>query len=132
MTKAEKLQIVNLAPTKAVELYVVCLRLRSHLHKVLNLSFSQIVEELEDRLGDSMDDLLTCVDSSLGAPAAPPTTGAEMFSLVEHSDESSYLHSSLLDDTYYPDANDVYQEEIVFDDVGEGVGIEGDLDVEDD
>ncbi|KIK48073.1 hypothetical protein CY34DRAFT_798704 [Suillus luteus UH-Slu-Lm8-n1] len=39
LSKSEKLQIVNLAPTEPVELYV-------------------IVEEVEDRLGSRMDDLL--------------------------------------------------------------------------
>ncbi|KAG6888817.1 hypothetical protein C0992_007431 [Termitomyces sp. T32_za158] len=111
LTKAEKLQIVNLAPTMPVELYVV-------------------VEELEDRIGDGMDDLLACVDSSLGALAAPPTTGA---SLDQHSDGMSYLHSSLVDDSLnYPEFGEMYQEDIVFDDAGEGVGIEGDLDMEED
>ncbi|KAG6900944.1 hypothetical protein C0993_004381 [Termitomyces sp. T159_Od127] len=108
LTKAEKLQIVNLAPTMPVELYV-------------------IVEELEDRLGDGMEDLLTCVNSSLGAPAAP---AAELSSLTQPSDTSSYPHSSLVDDSLdYPE---MYQEEIIFDDAGEGVGIEGDLDMEED
>ncbi|KAI0754531.1 HRDC-like protein [Daedaleopsis nitida] len=46
LTKAEKLQIVNLAPTEPVELYV-------------------IVEELEDRFGDQMEDILNTVKSSL-------------------------------------------------------------------
>ncbi|KAF8512650.1 RNA polymerase Rpb4-domain-containing protein [Hysterangium stoloniferum] len=46
LTKGEKLQIVNLAPTQPVELYV-------------------IVEELEDRLSDRMDDILTLVRDTL-------------------------------------------------------------------
>ncbi|KAF9453169.1 hypothetical protein P691DRAFT_755807 [Macrolepiota fuliginosa MF-IS2] len=52
LTKSEKLQIVNLAPTRPVELYV-------------------IIEELEDRLGDSMDTILDTIKSSLSAP--PPS-----------------------------------------------------------
>ncbi|KAG6919401.1 hypothetical protein DXG01_006284 [Tephrocybe rancida] len=112
LTKAEKLQIVNLAPTMPVELYV-------------------IVEELEDRLGDRMEDMLTHVESSLGAAAPPLST--DIFSVVQNSDEPSTVNdSSLVGSLTYPEPSEVYQEEIIFDDVGEGVGIEGDLDMEDD
>ncbi|KAI6131177.1 RNA polymerase Rpb4-domain-containing protein [Pisolithus croceorrhizus] len=88
LTKAEKLQIVNLAPTEAVELYV-------------------IVEELEDRLGDQMDQVLSVVSRSLQSNQAY----AEVY-----EEEERWEH----------DAND-----LDFDDFGEGVGVEGDLDMED-
>ncbi|KAG6861008.1 hypothetical protein C0995_005028 [Termitomyces sp. Mi166 len=111
LTKAEKLQVVNLAPTMPVELYVV-------------------VEELEDRLGDHMEEILTHVESSLGAPA-PPTT-AELSSLAQYPDKLSGHHTSFLEDPLnYTEPDEVYQE-IVFDDTGEGVGVEGDLDMEED
>ncbi|KIJ54525.1 hypothetical protein M422DRAFT_220793 [Sphaerobolus stellatus SS14] len=48
LTKGEKLQIINLAPTQTVELYV-------------------IVEELEDRLNDKIDEILSLVSDSLTA-----------------------------------------------------------------
>lgn len=72
LTKAEKLQIVNLAPTEAVELYVVSISrcLSPFLTYFLSLIASQIVEELEDRLGDKMQDILDTVQASLIAPAS--------------------------------------------------------------
>ncbi|RPD56088.1 hypothetical protein L226DRAFT_509895 [Lentinus tigrinus ALCF2SS1-7] len=113
LTKAEKLQIVNLAPTEPVELYV-------------------IVEELEDRFGDKMDDILSTVKASLRepAPAVNGTTNGEEHQqamLVEHVVYSEYQE-------HYQDTNhwDYDATEVVFDDTGEGAGIEGDLDVEED
>ncbi|KAJ3518182.1 hypothetical protein NLJ89_g12 [Agrocybe chaxingu] len=105
LTKAEKLQIVNLAPTTPVELYV-------------------IVEELEDRLGDKLDEIVRYVDVSLiastsasnlktnglrptqsgpGAMAVDPT-GAILIEENSHWDE---------------DADAIYDEEY-FDDTGGG------------
>ncbi|KAI9573518.1 HRDC-like protein [Boletus coccyginus] len=103
LTKAEKLQVVNLAPTEPVELYV-------------------IVEELEDRLGDRMHDILGIVSRSLSA--ATPAQSA------------SSTNASTYTETF--DAYEVEQgweheaEDAEFDDLGEGVGVEGDLDMEDD
>ncbi|KAI0642947.1 HRDC-like protein [Trametes meyenii] len=113
LTKTEKLQIVNLAPTEAVELYV-------------------IVEELEDRFGEKMDDILAAVKSSLSEPAAV-INGAP-------SDEGS-AQAMQVETTYAEYTEDYAQgaehweydaNEVVFDDTGEGAGIEGDLDVDDD
>ncbi|KAF5338441.1 hypothetical protein D9758_012218 [Tetrapyrgos nigripes] len=113
LTKAEKLQIINLAPTQPVELYV-------------------IIEELEDRLGESMNEILTLVGSSLSesplASQTPPDTLALPTSRVKANefDDDDPLH--------YPDMDadgDIDMEEH-FDDTGEGAGIEGDLDVEED
>jgi len=53
LTKAEKLQIANLAPTQPVELYV-------------------IVEEFEDRLNSKMDEILAIVQESLSVSELPP------------------------------------------------------------
>ncbi|KAL4064285.1 RNA polymerase Rpb4-domain-containing protein [Scleroderma yunnanense] len=104
LTKAEKLQVVNLAPTEPVELYVV-------------------VEELEDRLGDRMEEVLSVVSKSLHGT----TSTAEPS--YENVSQSVTLQA------------EVYQEEErwehdtgddVYDDFGEGMGVEGDLDMEDD
>ncbi|KAI0629977.1 HRDC-like protein [Trametes polyzona] len=113
LTKAEKLQIVNLAPTEPVELYV-------------------IVEELEDRFGDKMEDILNTVKSSLAEPAATVngTSGGEDAS---HSMQVETTYTEYAEE-YTQDAEqwDYDANEVVFDDTGEGAGIEGDLDVEDD
>jgi len=108
LNKSEKLQIVNLAPTEAVELYV-------------------IVEELEDRLGDKMEDVLTVVRSSLKGPTPTDTetqgAGGGGGQAVFYSEEQVYQEEMRWEN----DAND-----LEFDDVGEGAGVEGDLDVDDD
>ncbi|KAF8073855.1 hypothetical protein FPV67DRAFT_1446712 [Lyophyllum atratum] len=108
LTKAEKLQIVNLAPTLPVELYV-------------------IVEELEDRLGDQMENILAHVQSGLSSSALS-TGSVDTYPVILNSDEYSALDGPLT----YPEDNEGYHEDIVFDDVGEGAGIEGDLDMDED
>ena len=85
----------------------------------------QIVEELEDRLGDRIDDVLEVVRSSLSepVPAAPP---------VDLTNEPSAATGH---DPHRNDGatwEDYQANEVVFDDTGEGAGIEGDLDVEED
>lgn len=107
LTKAEKLQVVNLAPTLPVELYV-------------------IVEELEDRLGDRMEDILSDVKSSLTSSPVQITSNEihpDNFSF--HGPENHTVHADTDEEVYI-------QEEIVFDDMGEGAGVEGDLDMDDD
>ncbi|KAJ2965752.1 hypothetical protein NUW54_g14013 [Trametes sanguinea] len=111
LTKAEKLQIVNLAPTEPVELYV-------------------IVEELEDRFGDKMEDILNAVKSSLKEP--PPTMNGT-------TEGQTTEETMQVETTTYTEYTEEYTEqwdydanEVVFDDTGEGAGIEGDLDVDDD
>lgn len=145
LTKAEKLQIVNLTPVEPVELYVVR---PSGSSPQLARSFffsEQIVEELEDRLGNSMEEVLSVVRSSLTAPpplsaaaATASTTGAELAPsaqprALEIVDETpaSAIHDDLdLDAPLWEhDPNEV---EMHYMDGGEGVGIEGDLDVDDD
>jgi len=109
LAKAEKLQIVNLAPTEPVELYV-------------------IVEELEDRFGDRIDDMLQTVRSSLTQPA-----GAEAAAFapahVEAAPEQYFYNETtyIQEERWEHDAN-----EVVFDDAGEGAGTEGDLDLDED
>ncbi|KAF7799435.1 hypothetical protein EIP86_010670 [Pleurotus ostreatoroseus] len=108
LTKAEKLQIVNLAPTEPVELYV-------------------IVEELEDRFADQIDDILGVVKSSLSEAASSTPTAAQRNPQQNHeAEELLYPEDTEWQDGEY-DANDV-----VFDDSGEGAGIEGDLEADDD
>ncbi|PBK76678.1 hypothetical protein ARMSODRAFT_238649 [Armillaria solidipes] len=107
LTKAEKLQVVNLAPTLPVELY--------------------IVEELEDRLGESMEEILVNVQSSLSS-TANTTTEMNSYPSTVHEE----LGSANEEDTSFWDAEGDVDTEIQFDDRGEGVGVEGDLDVDDD
>ncbi|KAI0088607.1 HRDC-like protein [Irpex rosettiformis] len=106
LTKAEKLQIVNLAPLEPVELYV-------------------IVEELEDRFGEQIDDILSMVQASLHKPSSSAP-------VVENNVQAQVFYTE--DDVHYEDDAENWghdANEIVFDDHGEGAGIEGDLDVED-
>ncbi|KAI0298127.1 RNA polymerase Rpb4-domain-containing protein [Multifurca ochricompacta] len=94
LTKAEKLQVVNLIPVEPVELYV-------------------IVEELEDRLRNCMEEVLNIVRSSI-APLTPSSSSA----------------LALLPLTAQPPLEIV--EETPSGGKNDGVGIEDDLDVEDD
>lgn len=109
LTKAEKLQVVNLAPTEAVELYV-------------------IVEELEDRLGDRMDQILSVVSKSLqgshsGTNGPPPAHTREI--VLSESIMAEHV------EVYAEEEERWEHDDIEFDDFGEGVGVEGDLDMED-
>ncbi|CCM03739.1 uncharacterized protein FIBRA_05885 [Fibroporia radiculosa] len=118
LTKAEKLQIVNLAPTEAVELYVV-------------------VEELEERFGEEMEDMLGVVRSSLSNQAAAVSDGIQPSAAgVEgdaHQDMEIVYNADDDQQQYMEDGAWEYDpNEMLFDDTGEGAGIEGDLDVEDD
>ncbi|KAJ3481710.1 hypothetical protein NLI96_g7479 [Meripilus lineatus] len=108
LTKAEKLQIVNLAPTEPVELYV-------------------IVEELEDRLGTRMDDILSTVRSSLNEPSTQPLVQEPQAVGVEEDIVPEPEFDTEDAEGWEYDAN-----EVLFDDTGEGAGVEGDLDVDDD
>ncbi|KAF8158426.1 RNA polymerase Rpb4-domain-containing protein [Crassisporium funariophilum] len=109
LTKSEKLQVVNLAPSLPVELYV-------------------IVEELEDRFGEQLDEMLGLVQSSLttsdsnAAKVNGITGGTTASQAVIVQDNQQWLDE---------DADAVYEEDM-FDDTGEGNGVEGDLDMEED
>jgi len=110
LTKAEKLQIVNLAPKTHVELYV-------------------IVEELEDRLPGRMDDVIAHVEESL---QPPPTQSANTAFAQPNThmsasmrESSNARNGSASEDEQWADAEE-------FDDAGEGAGVEGDLDMEED
>lgn len=110
LTKAEKLQIVNLAPTEPVELYVV-------------------VEELEDRFGEKMDEILNVVRSSLSEPASQRRNEVEG---AAHEGTEAYNYTYTENEGVYAESWDYDANEQVFDDTGEGAGVEGDLDVDDD
>ncbi|KAI0250404.1 HRDC-like protein [Lactifluus subvellereus] len=114
LTKAEKLQVVNLTPVEPVELYV-------------------IVEELEDRLGNCMEEVLDVVRSSLTAPPPSSASATERplvaQSMLEIVDETPAMpHDDMDLDAPLWEHDD---NEIEYIDAGEGVGIEGDLDVDD-
>ncbi|KAJ8496139.1 hypothetical protein ONZ45_g2287 [Pleurotus djamor] len=105
LTKAEKLQIVNIAPQSLPVLWA-------------------IVEELEDRMTpEQMEEITTLVQTSLSSSSSgtqPATIGnAPIVQPVLYEDDDAYGE----EDGY----NDMQ-----FDDTGEGVGVEGDLDVDDD
>lgn len=107
LTKAEKLQVVNLAPTEAVELYV-------------------IVEELEDRLGDRMDQVLSVVSKSLQGSHSHGMNGPPPTHDTVPEPTAGYVEVYEEEERWEHDGND-----LEFDDFGEGVGVEGDLDMED-
>ncbi|KDQ62073.1 hypothetical protein JAAARDRAFT_189447 [Jaapia argillacea MUCL 33604] len=117
LTKAEKLQIVNLVPTEPVELYV-------------------IVEELEDRLAERMDEVLSQVRSSL-------TQQGTTYEVNGHTGgDGGYTGSGsgVGVGTDGPGEVEVYAEEEIWveeegnfnewDDMGEGAGVEGDLEMD--
>lgn len=108
LTKAEKLQIVNLVPTETVELYT-------------------IVEELEERLGGQIDTVLEVIRNAIsadGIPAEPPASVTATLPPPAIQEERLFLEED--------DISWAYHEEPLFDDTGDGAGIEGDLELEDD
>lgn len=92
------------------------------------LIYAQIVEELEDRYGDRIDDILSVVRSSLTEPtAADAVNGVNEGEAAPEPfiySEETYMGGA---ERWEDDAN-----EVVFDDMGEGAGIEGDLDIDED
>ncbi|KAI5120449.1 hypothetical protein M0805_008496 [Coniferiporia weirii] len=109
LTKAEKLQIVNLAPTEPVELYV-------------------IVEELEDRLGEHMQAVLDTVRASL--PAQPSAFAAPIGDATV--DYSAYrINGEAMENRPgWEDGGEGVEDD--YDDLGAGAGVEGDLEMDDD
>jgi hypothetical protein len=82
----------------------------------------QIIEELEDRLPNQMEDILSRVKSSLTAP-----TSSDMISLPHIISVEEPSHSQEPEEDWDEVA---VMNDLIFDDTGEGVGVEGDLDVE--
>ncbi|KZV81370.1 hypothetical protein EXIGLDRAFT_713919 [Exidia glandulosa HHB12029] len=106
LTKAEKLQIANLAPTEPIELYV-------------------IVEELEERMLDKMDDILQRVKDSLDDSANANADGAPR--VVTEAELAALAMDIDGDNGWDKDGNDDEPEYV--DDEG---AFEGDLDLDDD
>ncbi|VDB90281.1 unnamed protein product [Peniophora sp. CBMAI 1063] len=115
LTKAEKLQIVNLAPTQAVELYT-------------------IVEDPDARIGETMEEILDLVRNSLDQGVVLGDEDVSMNGVAEAVPANTVRQ---------PPGGEAYAEEQVWDeyaggggdefvDDGEGAGVEGDLDVEED
>ena len=87
------------------------------------------MEELEDRLGDKMEDILDVVKESLREQAANSTVNGNT---AAHDMQAEPVVFSEYQQEYGVDQWDYDANEVVFDDHGEGVGIECDLDVDDD
>ncbi|KAG9227793.1 hypothetical protein CCMSSC00406_0000561 [Pleurotus cornucopiae] len=106
LTKAEKLQIVNIAPQSMPVLWA-------------------IIEEMEDRMTvDQMQEIIRLVQNSLTKDIKEPNQ-PNLHLMVGAIGEDQDAYG---DDDGYMDVVDDAQ----FDDTGEGAGVEGDLDVDDD
>lgn len=86
------------------------------------------MEELEDRLGDKMEEVLSHVKSSLTTQAGPDTANKSHLPLQDQEVAFTSQGGPPADG----DEDAYYEEDIVFDDTGEGAGVEGDLDMEED
>jgi hypothetical protein len=86
----------------------------------------QIVEELEDRLGDSMNNVLDLVKGSLVTNAQPKVVSPMLMDRDLDEQPAAIQRSN---DWAFMEADD---ENMMYLDDGEGAGIEGDLDVEED
>ena len=84
------------------------------------------MEELEDRLGDRMDELTERIQEIQGAPAPVPQVNGIEEPKVEEG-VTSWTNPAT--EGFGEDEDAVYDEEM-FEDAGEGAGVEGDLDVE--
>ena len=85
------------------------------------------MEELEERLGGQIDTVLEVIRNAIsadGIPAEPPTTVTTTLPPPAIQEERLFLEDD--------DINWAYHEEPLFDDTGDGAGIEGDLELEDD
>ena len=90
------------------------------------------MEELEDRLGERMEGLLERIQSTQGDVSSGSAGATGMNGIV--GEDPQVIGSVSWDnptDVFEEDADAIYDEEM-FDDTGEGMGVEGDLDVDDD
>ena len=87
------------------------------------------MEELEDRIGNKMDEILALVQTSIGPPAPASNVNGRIDSSSEQvaPQPVEQLEWNVFG---YDDDVDAIGEEEQFDDVGEGAGIEGDLEME--
>ena len=87
------------------------------------------MEELEDRIGDKMDEILAQVQTSVGPPALTNNVNGQIDLLPEqippHTTEQ--LEWNVFS---YDDDVDAIGEEEQFDDTGEGAGVEGELEMD--
>ena len=93
------------------------------------------MEELEDRFGTQMDDILDTVKSSLSDSAVPSMNGVQSGAEAGAADGAEVVYTEDMDMQEYVEEDGTWEydaNEMVFDDTGEGAGVEGDLDVEDD
>ena len=92
----------------------------------------QIVEELEYRFGDKMDDILSAVKSSL-SETHPTVNGTSEGGNADQTLKAESTVYTEYEDEFTQDAEqwDYDANEVVFDDTGEGAGVEGELDMED-
>lgn len=88
----------------------------------MGLTRAKIVEELEERLAEDMDKVLDVVRNSLSEDAMQVETTTPTNGEVEVYEERLFLEE---DEPWDQDANDVE-----FDDIGEGAGVEGDLEAD--
>ncbi|KAF8574225.1 hypothetical protein K439DRAFT_1624487 [Ramaria rubella] len=110
LTKGEKLQVVNLAPTEPVELYV-------------------IVEELEDRLNEQMDDILALVRDSLSHEGQETMDSGPKAKVSKGEDGDG----EIVDDADYPNTAihiDDWDDNGMMEFVDAEGAFEGDLDAE--
>lgn len=84
------------------------------------------MEEIEDRLGDQMNEALKIVQNSLTKTFTSMTTAP----VLAMAGEEDVAYAPADEDEDEERWNN--DEEQVFNDIGEGVGVEGDLDMEDD
>jgi hypothetical protein len=88
------------------------------------------VEELEDRIGHKMDEILSLVQTSIGPPAPERNVNGQINSLPEQVVLQPVEQSEWNVFGYDDDDVDAIGEEEQFDDTGEGIGIEGDLEMD--
>lgn len=88
-----------------------------------HISINQIVEELEDRLGQQIDQVLDIVKASFSNPAQRTRINGQNLPPAQVVIEEA--------DQWDEDADAIYDEEY-FDDTGAGAGVEGDLEMDED
>ena len=93
---------------------------------------TQIVEELEDRFGDQMDEILNAVKGTLREPAPAVNGTSNGVEPSQAMQVDAAVYSEYQEDYHEEGQWDYDANDVVFDDTGEGAGIEGDLDVDDD
>jgi len=88
----------------------------------------QIVEELEDRFGEQIDEILDIVKGSLSEPPDPSTRTNGIQNPPEIPPMQIVVEEG---EQWDEDADAIYDDEY-FDDTGAGTGVEGDLEMDED